>query len=72
MEAINYISQWTNYLLYVVPSLAIVMIGYEGLKMTTGSEEGYEESKDKIKKILIAAIFVEISLTLINVVKGFF
>lgn len=73
MEAINFVSQWTTYLLVIIPPGAGLMVGYHAFRSSLSEDDGVKnESKTRIINTIKASIIMESIVGLITVIKNFY
>lgn len=73
MEAINFITGWTDWLLVIIPSGAIAMITYQAIRRAISDDEGViSDCNTKIKNTIKGAIIGTVISGLITFLKSFY
>jgi hypothetical protein len=73
MEAVNFVSNWTNYLLLLIPPGAGLMVAYHAFNSSISEDEGVKNNaKIRIRNTIMASIIMESIVGLIAIIKKFY
>lgn len=73
MEAINFITQWTEWLFLIIPAAAAAMVTYQSVRKSLTSDDAtINECNLKIKHTIIGSVIGVTINSVISILKAFY